>query len=171
MGKPALPESFRHAAGQAANAEVQPVREQHAPAQFLSFSAAGSTFSVGVTAIQEFTELRSVSVLPLVLASVRGVIDLRDSVLPVNDLNVRLSHALGTVAHPRCIANGELLRKDRVLGLGLPADSVTEIMALGPQDPEPQPRSVPSFGDSVVRLWQGLSAVEVSRPACAQAQH
>ncbi len=107
--------------------------------QFLSFSVAGSDFAVGIVQVREILQYEAITRVPSVPAAIRGVINLRGSVVPVVDLAVKLGLSATPVTPRTCILIVEVaLGSDRTV-MGLLADTVSEVLELGDGDVEPPP--------------------------------
>jgi purine-binding chemotaxis protein CheW len=63
--------------------------EQSGQRQYLSFQLAGSDYAVGILQVKEILQYETVTRVPSMPASVRGVINLRGAVVPVVDLAVK----------------------------------------------------------------------------------
>ncbi len=170
-----VPEPVRHAATRAAAAALAQAR--HAGGrQVLCFSAAGSTYAMGIAAIKEIIEYGAITTIPLMPAFIRGVINLRGAVVPVIDLAARLGFEPAVPSRRTCIVIVEMHHAEERFDLGVVVDAVSEVLELGPEDLEP----APSFGAAirsdfieamarirgrfviVMRLEQVLSIEEVS---------
>ncbi len=113
--------------------------------QYLSFELAGSTYAVPILRVREILQIEAVTRIPSVPVSIRGVINLRGSVVPVVDLARKLGLRETPVTRRTCILIVETgAGRDESVG-GILADSVSEVVELSPSDIEP----VPSFGTEV----------------------
>lgn len=109
--------------------------------QFLTFAAGGETLALGILHVREIIEYGRVTPVPMLPAFVRGVINLRGSVVPVIDLAARLGRAPGTIGRRSCIVIVELPEADgERRELGLLVDAVSAVIDI----PEIEPP--PSFG-------------------------
>jgi len=113
--------------------------------QFLSFSLRGSDYAVGILQVKEILQYETVTRVPSVPASVRGVINLRGAVVPVIDLAVKLGLPPTQVTRRTCILIVEAALGDERTVLGVMADAVREVLELGPEEIEP----TPAFGTEV----------------------
>lgn len=170
-----VPDTVRQTAARAASAALAAARDAGG-SQYLTFHAAGGTYALAITGIKEIIEFGAITVIPLMPACIRGVINLRGSVVPVLDLSARLGFARSATDRRTCIVIVEVAHDDETLELGLVVDGVTEVVELGAADLEP----APSFGANirsdfiqamarvrgqfviVMRLEQVLSVDEVS---------
>jgi purine-binding chemotaxis protein CheW len=113
--------------------------------QYLSFVVGGTDFGVPILKVKEILQFEGVTRVPGTPASIRGVINVRGSVVPVVDLGVKFGK--GEVAETKrtCVLVVETKTKDETLTLGVIADAVSEVVDLGADDIEPPP----SFGTGV----------------------
>jgi purine-binding chemotaxis protein CheW len=107
--------------------------------QFLTFMLGGEMYAMGILAIKEIIEYSSLTEVPMMPASVRGVINLRGSVVPVVDLAVRFGRAPGAVTKRTCIVIVEISLNDARQDVGVVVDAVNEVLEIAPEDIEPPP--------------------------------
>ncbi|HYO59540.1 chemotaxis protein CheW [Archangium sp.] len=109
------------------------------PAQYLGFSLAGETYAIELLRIREIIEHVPITRVPGMHPAVLGVINLRGRVVLVMDLAVKMGLGPRPITRWTCFVIVEaLLDGERTL-LGLVADSVSEVIDLGPDDLEPPP--------------------------------
>ncbi len=113
--------------------------------QYLSFILAGEEYALGILQVKEIIEYDTVTRIPGAPVWVRGVFNLRGSVVPVVDLPVKLGMPPATLTRWSCIVVVEVKLGGERLVLGLLADSIGQVMDLGPGDVLPPP----SFGTPV----------------------
>jgi purine-binding chemotaxis protein CheW len=119
--------------------------EKAATAQYLAFFLAGDECAIGILRVKEIIEFESVTRVPATPPWVRGVMNLRGSVVPVIDLAVKFGLPPSTVTRRTCIVVVETdLEGERVV-MGVMADSVSQVLDVAPEDIEPPP----AFGTSV----------------------
>jgi purine-binding chemotaxis protein CheW len=107
--------------------------------QYLSFTLAGNDYAVAILQVKEILQYETVTPVPSVPRSVRGIINLRGSVVPVIDLTVKFGLAVAPVTKRTCIVIVEAALEGERTVLGFVADAVREVLELGPQDVEPPP--------------------------------
>src|SRR5512136_2037277 len=107
--------------------------------QYLSFALAGSDYAVGILQVKEILQYETVTRVPSVPASIRGVINLRGSVVPVIDLAVKFGLASTPITNRTCVLIVEVAMEGERAVMGVLADSVREVLDLGPADVEPPP--------------------------------
>jgi purine-binding chemotaxis protein CheW len=110
--------------------------------QYLGFSLAGETYAIELLRIREIIEHVPITRVPGMPAVVLGVINLRGRVVPVVDLAVKMGLGARPITRWTCFVIVEAQLEGERTTLGLLADSVSEVIELGPQDIEP----APSFG-------------------------
>jgi purine-binding chemotaxis protein CheW len=113
--------------------------------QYLTFVLGGEVFAMGILAIKEIIEYSSLTEVPMMPASVRGVINLRGSVVPVVDLAVRFGRAPSVVTKRTCIVIVEISLNDTRQDVGVVVDAVNEVLDIPQQDIEP----APTFGTRI----------------------
>jgi purine-binding chemotaxis protein CheW len=113
--------------------------------QHLAFGLAGVEYAIAILKVREILQYETVTPVPSTPASIRGVINLRGSVVPVVDLAVKFGLPPTTVTKRTCILVFEAVLDGFPTVLGLVTDSVTEVIELGPKDIE----APPSFGTGV----------------------
>lgn len=109
------------------------------PAQYLGFSLAGETYAIELLRIREIIEHVPITRVPGMPPAVLGVINLRGRVVPVVDLAVRMGLGPRPITRWTCFVIVEALLEGERTALGLLADSVSEVLDLGPDDIEPPP--------------------------------
>ncbi len=113
--------------------------------QYLSFNLAGSDYAVGILQVKEILQYETVTRVPSVPPSIRGVINLRGGVVPVVDLAVKFGLPETAVTKRTCILIVEAALGGERAVMGVMADAVREVLELAPEDVEPPP----SFGAQV----------------------
>jgi purine-binding chemotaxis protein CheW len=107
--------------------------------QYLSFFIAGEECALGILQAREILEYGTVTRVPGAPAWVRGVTNLRGSVLPVIDLAMKLGLPPSTPHRRSCIVVAEVSFQGEKLVLGVLADAIGQVVELGPADVEPPP--------------------------------
>jgi purine-binding chemotaxis protein CheW len=113
--------------------------------QYLTFMLAGEEYAIRILQAREIIELGTVTRVPQMPQWVRGVINLRSSVVPVVDLGIRFALAERPVTKFTCIVISEITIGGDCLAVGFIADSVNQVVELTEADIEP----VPSFGTQI----------------------
>lgn len=114
--------------------------------QYLTFQVGREMFAVGILHIREIIEYGSLTTVPMMPEFVRGVINLRGSVVPVIDLSSRFGRAESAINRRSCIVilevGGGEGTEDPLQEMGVIVDAVSEVLEIPPGDIEPPP----SFG-------------------------
>jgi len=113
--------------------------------QYLAFTLGGETFAMDIRSIREVIQFGGITEVPLMPAFIRGVINLRGSVVPVIDLFVRFGRPACAVAHRTCIVILELTQGDATAELGVMVDNVSEVLSIAASEVDP----APAFGSDL----------------------
>ena len=108
--------------------------------QYLMFHLGGETYGVGIHAIREIIEYPGVTSIPLTPAFLRGVINLRGSVVPVLDLSVRFGRKPTQINRRTCIVIIEINQGKDMSLLGVIVDGVTEVHEVDAGEVEAKPQ-------------------------------
>jgi len=113
--------------------------------QYLTFVLAGETYGVSILVIKEILEYNEPTVVPMMPDFIRGVINLRGSVVPVIDLSLRLGKETTEVAKRTCVVIIEVQHEDERMEIGVVVDAVNEVLDISPDAIE----SAPNFGAKI----------------------
>ena len=124
--------------------------------QYLTFFIAGEEYALAILRVREIIQYAGVTRIPRAPAWVRGVINLRGSVVPVVDVGARFGVAELQPTRSTCIVVAEVRQEDERIVIGLLADAVSEVIELPAHDLQP----VPAFGTRArVEYLQGMGRV------------
>jgi len=124
--------------------------------QYLTFMLERETFAIGILAIREIIEYNKLTVVPMMPACIRGVINLRGAVVPVMDLAARFGRAPARVSKRTCIVIVEIDAADQRQEVGVMVDAVNEVLDISAAEIEPPP----SFGARIrAEFIQGIGKV------------
>jgi purine-binding chemotaxis protein CheW len=127
------------------------------PSQYLTFCIADEVYAVDILRVREILRYETVTRVPTTPASIRGVLNLRGSVVPVIDLAVRFGLPESTVSKWTCVIIVEVELDGEQTVMGVMVDSVRQVIELRPEDIEPPP----AFGAQVrVSYLQGMARSE-----------
>lgn len=130
------------------NANQLETKVDHGPAlQYLTFSLGEEVFAMDIRSVREIIQYGSMTTVPLMPEFVRGVINLRGSVVPVIDLQSRFGRSRAQVGKKTCIIIFDATVEDEKVELGLLVDAVSEVIDIALAHIE-QP---PQFGTSIRR--------------------
>jgi purine-binding chemotaxis protein CheW len=113
--------------------------------QYLTFMIGGEEYAISLLKVKEIIEYDTVTHVPKTPEWIRGVINLRGSVVPVIDLAVKFRQALSVAGKLTCIVITEVRSGDEAAVMGIMADAVRQVIDLKPQDIE----EPPAFGTRV----------------------
>jgi purine-binding chemotaxis protein CheW len=109
-------------------------------AQYLTFTLGEEVFALDITKVREVLDFTTVTRVPRTPDFMRGVINLRGSVVPVVDLRCKFNMAPSENTRNTCIIISEVTVDGDTTVLGALADSVQEVIDLGPEHIAPAPR-------------------------------
>lgn len=115
--------------------------------QYLTFVLGGETYALGILNIKEIIDYGNLTEVPMMPAFVRGVINLRGSVVPVVDLSARFGKGSTQIAKRTGIVIVETgdQADDNQQDIGIIVDAVNEVVDIGEREIEPPP----SFGTGI----------------------
>lgn len=109
-------------------------------AQHLTFAVAGETYALAIEGIKEIIELSPLTVVPMMPAYLRGVINLRGAVVPVIDLAARFGQPPSQVGRRSCVVILELTSEQGERQVfGLLVDAVCAVLDIAREQMEPAP--------------------------------
>ena len=109
------------------------------PSQYLTFFIADEEYAVGILKVKEIIEFDTLTRLPSAPRHIRGVINLRGSVVPVIDLALCFGLPERPVTRRTCVIIVEVRFGEEQVVMGVIADAVSQVIDLGPDDIEPPP--------------------------------
>jgi purine-binding chemotaxis protein CheW len=107
--------------------------------QYLTFKLDEEVFALDVAKVREILEYTSVTKVPQTPEFMRGVINLRGSVVPVIDLRLKFGMTATEQTVNTCIIVTEVDMDDETILLGTLADSVQEVNEMEPEQIEAAP--------------------------------
>lgn len=126
-----------------------PITEQEATqaatssmSQYLTFVIGADTFALSLLKVREIIEYDVVTHVPRMPEWIRGVINLRGSIVPVIDIAVKFQQPSKDVGKQTCIVITEVQSGDDTSVMGVIVDSVREVVDWSQDDIQPPP----SFG-------------------------
>ena len=108
--------------------------------QYLTFKLGAEVFALDIGKVREVLDFTPVTHVPQTPAFMRGVINLRGSVVPVVDMRLKFGMAAADRTVSTCIIIVEVELDGEKMALGAIADSVQEVLDLDPGQIEPAPR-------------------------------
>lgn len=108
--------------------------------QYLSFTLDDEIFAVDVARVREILEYKGTTRIPQMPDYLRGVINLRGSVVPVVDLRLLFGLSATQRSISTCVIVLEIKAGNETVIAGALADSVREVLELDPTEIEAAPR-------------------------------
>jgi purine-binding chemotaxis protein CheW len=143
---------------QALPAALKPAASTAEAKQYLTFMLAGEMFSLNILCIKEIIWYANLTEVPMMPACIRGVINLRGSVVPVMDLSNRFGKPSTPVSKSTCIVIVEVQTplEGEHQNMGVVVDSVQAVLEIPANEIEP----APSFGAKIhVDFIEGIAKV------------
>jgi len=124
---------------------------------YLAFRLANEVYAIDILRIREIIEYNLPTSVPMMPASVRGVINLRGTVVPVIDLAIRFGRDATGVGKRTCFVIVEVEHAGAIHILGLMVDGVNAVMEISADSIEPPP----AFGTRVnAEFIEGMARVD-----------
>jgi purine-binding chemotaxis protein CheW len=120
--------------------EKMPVEGIRKTATYLTFTLGEEVFAVDVQKVREVLDFTSITKVPRTPDFMRGVINLRGSVVPVIDMRLKFGMEVTEETVDTCVIVMEVRLDDETTVIGALADSVKEVFDLDPEQIEPPPR-------------------------------
>jgi len=108
--------------------------------QYLTFRLAGELFALDIGKVREVLDFTTITKVPQTPDYMRGVINLRGSVVPVVDLRLKFGMTLAEQTVNTCVIIVEVDLDGETVVMGAMADAVQEVLDLEPDQIEPPPR-------------------------------
>jgi purine-binding chemotaxis protein CheW len=108
--------------------------------QYLTFRLGEEVFGLDVGKVREILDFTTITKVPRTPEFMRGVINLRGSVVPVVDMRVKFGMSATEKTVNTCIIVAEVELDGDTTVLGALVDSVQEVFELEPSQIEPAPR-------------------------------
>jgi len=108
--------------------------------QYLTFKLGAENYAVDVANIREILDCTTITRVPRAPEFMRGIINLRGSVVPVVDMRLKFGMSRTERTVNSCIIVVEMLLEDETILVGALADSVQEVLELDPEHIEPAPK-------------------------------
>lgn len=110
------------------------------PQQLLTFLMGEDEYGISILRVREIAEYRTLTPVPTTPAWMRGVMNLRGTVVPVIDLAARLGMAATAVSRRTCLVIVEMDADGERVVLAVMVDAVSRVVDVAPDDiQEPPP--------------------------------
>lgn len=113
--------------------------------QYLTFLLGGEMYAIGILNIKEIIEYGGLTLVPMMPSFIRGVINLRGSVVPVVDMAVRFGKSPSATTRRSCIVIVEMQAEEGPHDMGVVVDSVSAVLEI----PASEIEAAPSFGAKI----------------------
>ncbi len=108
--------------------------------QYLTFKLAEEVYALDISKVREVLDFTTVTKVPRTPEFMRGVINLRGSVVPVVDLRLKFGMTITERTVNTCVIIAEVTVDGETTVLGALADSVQEVIELSPADISAAPK-------------------------------
>ncbi|HLE40043.1 MAG TPA: chemotaxis protein CheW [Nitrospirota bacterium] len=108
--------------------------------QYLTFKLGDEIFALDISKVREVLDFTTITKVPRTPEFMRGVINLRGSVVPVVDIKLKFGMPMTEKTVNTCIIITEVTVDGETMVLGALADSVQEVIDLEPDHIEPAPK-------------------------------
>lgn len=108
--------------------------------QYLTFKLQNEIFALDISKVREVLDFTSITKVPRTPEFMRGVINLRGSVVPVVDMRLKFGMSKTEKTVNTCIIIVEISLDGDTTVLGALADAVQEVIDLEPDQIEPPPK-------------------------------
>lgn len=119
--------------------------------QYLTFKLADEIYAIDVANVREILEVGDITRIPQTPEYMRGVINLRGSVVPVMDMRLKFGMTQTEQSINTCIVVVEAEVEGDKLIVGALADSVQEVFEMEPGQIEPAPRMGTKLNTDFIR--------------------
>ena len=120
-------------------------------ATYLTFTLGEELFAVNVQNVREVLDFTAITKVPRTPDFMRGVINLRGSVVPVIDMRLKFGMSGTEATVDTCVIVMEIALDGETNVIGALADSVREVFDIGPEQIEPPPRVGTSLNTDFIR--------------------
>ncbi|MBI3608710.1 MAG: chemotaxis protein CheW [Nitrospirae bacterium] len=122
------------------------VSESAEQTQYLTFVVAGEACALSLLEVKEIIEYDpTLTTVPAMPPSLRGVINVRGNVVPVIDLAVKFGLPSSPITKRTCVVIVEVGLEGERCAMGVIADSVSQVLSFSPYDIVP----LPAFGTRI----------------------
>ena len=108
--------------------------------QYLTFKLEEELFALDIGKVREVLDFTTITKVPQTPDYMRGVINLRGSVVPVVDLRLKFGMVMAEQTVNTCVIIVEVELEGEKVVMGAMADAVQEVLDLEPDQIEPPPR-------------------------------
>ena len=113
--------------------------------KYLTFQLANEEFGIRVLKVREIMGLQEITAVPQTPPHIKGVINLRGKVVPVNDLRLKFGVATAEYTQRTCIIVTQVQGESGPILMGIIVDGVSEVLNLTAAEIE----DTPDFGEEI----------------------
>ena len=110
--------------------------------KYLGFTLADESYGIPVVKVREIIGMMPINSVPNVPDFVKGIINLRDKVIPVIDLRLKFQMEACEYTERTCIIVVEIMLDEKIVYCGIIVDTVSEVLDVTEENIE----ETPSFG-------------------------
>ena len=125
--------------------------------KYLTFALGKEEYGIGILKVKEIIGMMEITAVPQTPAFVKGVINLRGSVIPVLELRTKFGMPTKDYDDRTCIIVSEVQGGTGQIQVGMIVDSVSEVLNVVQEDIEPPP----VFGGSSVDTTNILGMAKI----------
>lgn len=126
--------------------------------KLLTFSLGEESYGVPITKVKEIIGLLSITHVPHSPKFLKGIINLRGTVIPVVDLRIRLGLAEKEYDERTCILVMDISRGEHKRNLGIIVDFVSEVISISDEDIDAPPQY--SSQNSQTKYISGIGKIQ-----------
>lgn len=116
------------------------MQENYLSNQFVTFKIENEIYAIDVFKIREILEVPDITKVPGMPPMIRGVINIRGSVVPVLDMKMKFGQAQTEETQDTAVIVTEITNEEGVIQIGIIVDSAREVVTLEPENIEEPPR-------------------------------
>ncbi len=143
--------------GDAEKQQEQVHEELDRAGKYLTFDLANEQYGIGILQVREIIGLMEITAVPHSPSYIKGVINLRGSVIPVLDLRIKFNMEPAEYNERTCIIVVEVHVESSTLLVGMIVDSVSEVLNITAKEIEPPP----TFGGNEVETDNFLGMAKI----------
>lgn len=125
--------------------------------QYLTFVIDDEEYAVGILRVKEIIAYDALTRVPRTAPFIRGMINLRGSVVPVIDLAQKFGFRAAPIARSTCVVIVEVVIENEPAIVGLLVDAVSQVVELAPEEIEPPPQFGTLGADFLVGMARSRS--------------
>ncbi len=125
--------------------------------KYLTFDLGKEEYCIGILKVREIIGLLEITAVPHTPRHIKGVINLRGSVIPVIDLRAKFDMETRKYDERTCIIVVEVKGESGALLVGMIVDSVSEVLNIAETEIEPPP----TFGGNEVDMDNFLGMAKI----------